>query len=70
MAFIFLTFVNAIFITFALKEIETKMAERINVLDIVEELEHQDEIEMEKDIIEDIEKEFGVKIEHLDLENE
>lgn len=46
------------------------MAERINVLDIVEELEHQDEIEMEKDIIEDIEKEYGVKIEHLDLENE
>lgn len=46
------------------------MTERINVLDIVEELEHQDEIEMEKDIIEDIEKEFGVKIEHLDLENE
>ncbi len=46
------------------------MTERINVLDIVEELEHQDEIEMEKDIIEDIEKEYGVKIEHLDLENE
>jgi len=46
------------------------MAERINVLDIVEELEHLDEIEKEKDIIEDIEKEYGVKIEHLDLENE
>lgn len=46
------------------------MAERINVLDIVEELEHLDETEMEKDIIEDIEKEYGVKIEHLDLENE
>ena len=52
------------------KELETKMTERINVLDIVEELEHQDEIEMEKDIIENIEKEYGVKIEHLDLENE
>lgn len=46
------------------------MTERINVLDIVEELEHQDEIEMEKDIIEDIEKEYGVKIEHLDIEDE
>lgn len=46
------------------------MTEKINVLDIVEELEHLDENEVEQDIIEDIEKEFGVKIEHLDLENE
>jgi hypothetical protein len=52
------------------KELDKQMVEKINVLDIVEELEHLDENEIEKGIIDDIEKEYGVKVEHLDLENE